>query len=116
MLAENRNTGAERKTPQSGRLELGHGREVMSKETEQPVLRQGGLRKHHRGTWVAQSVEGLTWAQVTISRFVGSGPASGCVPTARSLKPASDSVSPSLSTPPLLMLCLSLSVSEINKH
>ena len=42
-------------------------------------------------------------------RFMGSSPASGSVLTARSLGPASDSVSPSLSAPPLLMLCLSLS-------
>ena len=33
----------------------------------------------------ARSVERPTWAQVTISRFVGSSPASGSVRTARSL-------------------------------
>ena len=60
-----------------------------------------------RGTWVAQSVKRLTSAQVTISRLVRSSPASGSVLTAQSLKPASDSVSPSLSAPPLLVLCLS---------
>ena len=38
----------------------------------------------------------------------GSGPASGSVLTAQSLEPAYDSVSPSLSAPPLLVLCLSL--------
>ena len=63
----------------------------------------------HRGTWVAQSVEHLTSAQVTISQSVSSSPASGSVLTAQSLEPASDSVSPSRSAPPLLMLCLSLS-------
>ena len=67
-----------------------------------------------RGAWVAQSVKHLTSAQVMISWFVGSSPASGSVLTARSLEPASDSVSPSLSAPPLLMLCLS--VSKINKN
>ena len=36
--------------------------------------------------------------------------ASGSVLTAQSLEPASDSVSPSLSAPPLLVLCLSLSL------
>ena len=56
------------------------------------------------GAWVAQSVERLTSAQVTISRFVGSSPASGSVLTARGLEPASDSVSPSLPAP--LFLCL----------
>ena len=57
-----------------------------------------------------QSVERLTSAQVMISQFVSSSPASGSVLTAQSLEPASDSVSPSLSAPPLLMLCLSLSL------
>ena len=36
-------------------------------------------------------------------------PRVGLCADAQSLKPASDSVSPSLSAPPLLMLCLSLS-------
>ena len=65
-----------------------------------------------------QSVERLTSAQVVISQSVSSSPASGSVLTAQSLEPASDSVSPSLSAPPLLMLCLSLSLSlsKINKH
>ena len=62
-----------------------------------------------RGTWVAQSVERLTSAQVMISHSVSSSPASGSVLTAQSLEPASDSVSPPLSAPPLLMLCLSVS-------
>ena len=53
-----------------------------------------------RGAWVAQPVKCPTSAQVTISRFVSSSPASGSVPTARSLEPASDSMSPSLSAPP----------------
>ena len=61
---------------------------------------------------IAQSVTCLTSAQVMISQFMGSSPASGSVPTAESLEPASDSVSPSLSAPPLLMLCLSLSLSR----
>ena len=68
-----------------------------------------GLGKPRRwGTWVAQLVKRLTWAQVMILRFVSSSPASGSVPTARSLEPASDSVSPSLSAPPPLALSLSL--------
>ena len=60
------------------------------------------------GAWGAPSVQGLTSAQVMISRFMGSSPASGSVLTARSLEPASDSGSLSLSAPPLLALCLSL--------
>ena len=60
-----------------------------------------------RGTWVAQSVRHLTLAHVMISQFMSSNPASGSGLTARSLEPASDSVSPSLSAPPLLALCLS---------
>ena len=67
-----------------------------------------------RGPWLAQLVNQLTLAQVMILRFVGSSPASGSVLTAQCLEPASDSVSPSLSAPPLLMLCLCLSI--INKH
>ena len=63
-----------------------------------------------QGTWVAQSVTCLTSAQVLISRFMGSSPASGSVLTAWSLEPALGSVSPSLSAPPLLMLCPSLSL------
>ena len=60
------------------------------------------------GTWVAQLVKCPTLAQIMISQFVSSSPASGSVLTAYSLQPASDSVSPSLSAPPLLMLSLSL--------
>ena len=54
--------------------------------------------------------ECLTSAQVRISWFLSSSPASGSVLTAQSLEPASDSVSCSLSAPPLLMLCLSVSL------
>ena len=46
------------------------------------------------------SVKGPTLAQVVISRFMGSNPASGSARSARSLEPASDSVSLSLSAPP----------------
>ena len=56
---------------------------------------------------MAQLVERPASAQV-ISRLVGSSPASGSVLMAQSLEPASDSVSPSLSAPPLLALSLSL--------
>ena len=63
-----------------------------------------------RGAWVAQSVERLTLAQVMILQFVGSSPILGSVLTAQSLEPASDSVSPSFSAPPLLVLYLSLSL------
>ena len=68
------------------------------------------------GVWVAQSGKCPTLAQVMISWFTGSSPASGSVLMAQSLEPALDSVSPSpsLSAPPLLALCLCLS--RINKH
>ena len=56
----------------------------------------------------AQSVKHLISAQVIISRLMGSSPVSGSVLTAQSLEAASDSVSPSLSAPPLLALCLCL--------
>ena len=65
------------------------------------------------GRLVAQSVERLTSARVTISWFMSSSPMSGSVLTAQGLYPASDSVCVSLSAPPLLTPCLSLS--KINK-
>ena len=58
---------------------------------------------------MAQSVEHLTSVQVMISHDL-TDPTWGSVLTAQSLEVALDSVSPSLSTPPPLMLCLSLSV------
>ena len=67
------------------------------------------------GTWVAQSVKHPTSVQVMISWFVSSRPTSGPVPTAQSLEPASDSVSPSLSAPPSFTLCLSLSLKNKSK-
>ena len=73
-----------------------------------------------RGTWLAQSIKRLTVAQVMISQLVSSSTTSGSVLTPQSLEPASDSGSPSLSAPPPLMHCLSLSLSlslsKINKH
>ena len=63
------------------------------------------------GPWGAQLVKHLTSAQVVISLFMSSSPTSGSVLTAQSLEPATDSVSPSLSAPPLIALCLSLSLS-----
>ena len=66
--------------------------------------------EENRGAWLAQSVKCPTSAQVMISWFVGSSPTSGSVLTAQGLELASDSVSPSLSAPPQLVLCLSLSV------
>ena len=73
-------------------------------------VRQSGLESQRQGAWVAQSVKCLTSAQVMISRFVSSSPASGSVLTAQSLEPVSGfCVSLSLSDPPPFMLCLSLS-------
>ena len=59
-----------------------------------------------RGAWVAQWIEHPTSAQVMISQFVSSSPASGSVLTAQSLEPASDSVSPSLCPSPTHALSL----------
>ena len=59
---------------------------------------------------MAQLVKRPTSAQVMISQSVGSSPVSGSVLTAWSLEPASDSVSPSLSAPLFLTLCLCLSL------
>ena len=67
------------------------------------------------GTWMAQLVKRLPLAQVKISQFVGSSPASGSVLTAQSLKPASDSVSPSLSAPPQLVLYVSQKIHKYKK-
>ena len=64
------------------------------------------------GSRVAQLVKHLTSAQVMILRFVSSSPTSGSVMTAQNLEPAWDSVSPPVSAPPLLMLCLSLSLNN----
>ena len=58
---------------------------------------------------MAQLVKRPTSAQVMILRFVGSSSTLGSVLTAWSLEPASDSVFPSLSAPPLLAFCLSVS-------
>ena len=75
------------------------------------------LKLHkNRGAWVAQSVKRPTSAQVMISRFMGSSPASGSVLTAQSLDPASDSVPPSLSAPSSLRFYLSFCLSKLNKH
>ena len=68
-----------------------------------------------RGTWVAQSVKPLTLAQVMISWSVSLSPELGSVLTAQSLEPASDTVSPYLSAPPLFTLCLCLSLSLFQK-
>ena len=65
-----------------------------------------------RGTWVAQSVEHLTSAQVVTSRLMSLSPTSGSVLTAWSLEPAWDSVSLSLSVLPPLTHTLSLSLSQ----
>ena len=66
----------------------------------------GTKKRGWGGTRVAQWVERPTSAQVMISQLTSSSPASGSVRTARSLEPASDSVSPSLSAPLPLTLCL----------
>ena len=66
------------------------------------------------GAWVAQLVKQPSSAQVMISQFMNSSPAWGSVLTAQSPEPASDSVFPPLSTPPLLTLCVSVSLN--NRH
>ena len=79
-------------------------------DLESAILGSGLYPISYRGAWVAQLVERPTSAQVMVSRSVGSSPVMGSVLTVQSLEPASDSVSPSLSAPPPLMLCLSLSL------
>ena len=77
--------------------------------TEHPVQDQNTKDQNtkYQTAWMAQLVKHLTSAQVIISRFMSSSPTSGSVLTAQSLEPPWDSVSPSLSAPPLLVLCLS---------
>ena len=80
-----------------------------------PVLKQS----LGRGAWVAQSVERPASAQVMISRFVSSSPASGSVLPAQSLGACFGScVSLSLCPSPTHALSLSLSRSpaKINKN
>ena len=64
--------------------------------------------RRSQGAWVAQSVERPISAQVIISWFVSSRPVLSSALTARILEPALDSVSPFLSAPLILTLCLSL--------
>ena len=92
-------------------LRRGEGRKERRGKGERRSL-PWNKRGIFRGTWVAQSVEHPTLAQVMILWFVGSSPALGSVLTAWNLEPASDSVSPSPSAPPLLVLSLCLK----NKH
>ena len=65
-----------------------------------------------RGACVTQSVKRPTSAQVTILWSVSLSPTSGSVLTAQSLEPVSDSVSPFLSPPPLMLSLFS----KINKR
>ena len=65
---------------------------------------------------MAQSVKRPPLAQVMISWFTSSSPALGSVLTAQSLKPALDSVFPSLHGPPLLRLHLSLKKKKKSTH
>ena len=65
---------------------------------------------------MAPSFELPDSAQVMISWSVSLSHALGSVLTAQSLEPVLDSVSPSLSAPPLLMPCLSVCLSLKNKH
>ena len=78
--------------------------EVLKKLSE-PFFMQ---RLWTQGAWVAQSVEHLILTQVMVSQFTSLSPTSSSVLAVQTLEPVSDSVSPpSLSAPPLLVLCLS---------
>ena len=76
-----------------------------------PVVKQNLLKVKLWGAWAAQSVKCPTSAQFMISQFMSLSPTSGSVLTAQSLEPASDSVSPCLSNPAPLTLCVCLSQS-----
>ena len=75
-------------------------------------LRAPPVDSHQKAKVGYQLVKHPTSAQVMISQFMGSSPASGSMLTAQSLESASDSGCPSLSIPLPLMLCLS----KLNKH
>ena len=64
---------------------------------------------------MAQSVGRPTTAQVMISQSVSSSPVSVSGLRAQILEAVSDSVSPSLSAPSLLALCLSVSLKNNNE-
>ena len=77
-----------------------HSSLTMKKKKKGPIIIK---EKRMRGAWVAQSVKRLTSAQVIISRFVGSSPASGSVLTSQSLEL-------------LRILCLALSLCPSPAH
>ena len=64
------------------------------------------VKRKYRGAWVAQPVKRLASAQVMISWFVSLSPESDSGLTAQSLEPAWDSMSPSLSVSPQLLVSL----------
>ena len=64
---------------------------------------------------MAQSVKRLTSADVMISSFGSSSPTWGSELTTQNLEAAADSVSPFLSAPLPLMLCLFLSKTNVKK-
>ena len=97
----------------TGVTSTGHGYIICSAAHESANVPKHVKQRKAWGAWVAQSVERPTSAQVMISRSMGLSPASGSLLTAQSLEPASDSVSPSLSAPPLLVLSLSLKKNKI---
>ena len=61
---------------------------------------------------MAQSVKRSTSAQVMISQFVSSSPASGSCDDSSEPGARFGFLSPSLSAPPLLTLCLSLKINK----
>ena len=97
-------------------LSIYHGHiELLSKYTgcQLRESQENGVQTMMSGrTWVAQLVKRPTSAQVMISQFTGSSPASGSLLTAQSLEPPSDPVSPSLAALPQSH---SVSLSKMNK-
>ena len=100
------------RTPESSKLRL---KEAPSSpprlnRTEERSLSHSLEEKDAPGEpgWLSRLVV-RPLAQVMISWLLSSSPTSGSGLTARSLEPASDSVSPSLSAPSLLTRALSLS-------
>ena len=79
-------------------------------------VRWGWSIERCNGARVAQSVKRPTSVQVMISRLESLSLASGSVLSARSLEPALDSVSPSLSAPPRLARARACALSLKNKQ
>ena len=87
---------------------------MVEKEIQSLVCLAGVWQKPQSGQvhrWANQLSQEEALGELGPWSHSGWSPKSSSVLTARSLEPATDSVPPALSAPPLLMLCLSVSLS-----